>query len=98
MRADVTVLLGEGLFADALAPAAGQADRLGVRPRSLRFLAEIVRRGGAGYAARLPDPLPTPEQAALARPWLLSGAGDERLARWLDGVAALIETRRLTAP
>jgi len=38
-------------------------------------------------------------QAELVRPWLeQSGADDdELLARWLDGVAAIIEARRLTA-
>ncbi len=97
VHADVPALLGEGAFTDALVPAALQADRLGVLPRSLTFLAEIVRRGGAGYAAELPEPLPAPEQAALVRPWLLTTtAADEELARWLDGVAAVLETRRLS--
>jgi hypothetical protein len=97
--ADVPALLAAGRFADALVPAALQADRLGVLPRSLTFLAEIVRRGGAAYAAGLPSPLPAAGQTALVRPWLSSPAtspGDERLARWLDGVAAVIETRRLS--
>jgi hypothetical protein len=93
---DVAALLGAGRFTDALVPAALQADRLGVFPRSLTFLAEIVRRGGASYAARLPEPLPGPEQTDLVRPWLLTEAADEELARWLDGVAALIEARRLS--
>jgi hypothetical protein len=93
--ADVPALLAAGRFADALVPAALQADRLGVRPRSLTFLAEIVRRGGAGYAAELPAPLPSPDQAELVRPWLIE-MDDERLARWLDGVAAVLETRRLS--
>jgi hypothetical protein len=96
VRADVVALLGAGTFADALVPAALQADRLGVLPRSITFLAEIVRRGGAAYAAGLPEPLPAPEQAALVRPWLLTSSTDERLARWLDGVAAVLETRRLS--
>ena len=95
--ADVPALLAAGRFADALVPAALQADRLEVIPRSLTFLAEIVRRGGVGYAAQLPEPLPTPEQTDLVRPWLRP-ADDERLARWLDGVAAIIEARRLTSP
>jgi len=96
--ADVTALLSDGSFADALVPAALQAEQLGVLTRSLTFLAEIVRRGGTEYAAQLPEPLPTPEQSTLVLPWLVTGADDERLARWLDGVATLIETRRLTAP
>ncbi|MFI5895707.1 hypothetical protein ACIA5D_36990 [Actinoplanes sp. NPDC051513] len=93
---DVAALLRAGRFSDALVPAALQADRLGVLPRSLTFLAEIVRRGGTAYAAELPEPLPTPEQSALVRPWLHPEAGDERLARWLDGVAAVIEARRVS--
>jgi hypothetical protein len=93
--ADVPALLASGRFADALVPAALQADRLGVQPRSLTFLAEIVRRGGTGYAAALPEPLPSPEQAALVRPWLLP-IDDEHLARWLDGVATIVESRRIS--
>ncbi|MEV4280414.1 hypothetical protein [Actinoplanes xinjiangensis] len=129
---DVAALLAEGRFADALVPAALQAGRLGVRPRSLTFLAEVVRRGGAAWAAALAEPLPDQDQTRLVRPWLLaatppagtlpdngplptgppsttttgpdlptptgtgspSGVGDARLARWLDGVAVLIEARR----
>jgi hypothetical protein len=98
VRADVGMLLAAGRFTDALVPAALQADRLGVQPRSLTFLAEIVRRGGTDYAAALPEPLPTPEQAELVRRWLTPEVDDERLARWLDGVAAVIETRRLSGP
>jgi len=133
---DVAALLAVGRFTEALVPAALQADRLEVIPRSLTFLAEIVRRGGVAYAARLAEPLPTPEQTELVRPWLAeplpvpeqteplpapeqtelvrplsrpsapasppgwpaaAGVDDERLARWLDGVAAIIEARRLTA-
>jgi hypothetical protein len=100
---DVAALLAAGRFTEALVPAALQADRLGVIPRSLTFLAEIVRRGGVAYAAQLAEPLPTPEQTELVRPWLEQfGVGglpkaDERLARWLDGVATIIEARRLTS-
>lgn len=88
---DVTALLRVKRFTDALGPAAVQAGRLGVRPRSLTFLAEIVRRGGAPVAADLPEPLPGREQSALVRPWLLTGVPDGRLARWLDGVAVLLD-------
>jgi hypothetical protein len=114
---DVAALLAAGRFTEALVPAALQADRLGVIPRSLTFLAEIVRRGGVAYAAQLAEPLPTPEQTELVRPWLEQlgaggvpraggvpqagrlpqAGGDERLARWLDGVATIIEARRLTS-
>jgi hypothetical protein len=78
-------------------PAAIQAGLAGVRPRSLSFLAELVRRGGAAYAARLPEPLPTPEQSALVRPWLVVAAeatdADEPFARWLEAVAAILDAR-----
>ncbi|MEU8659774.1 hypothetical protein [Actinoplanes philippinensis] len=112
VREDVAALLGAGRFADALVPAALQADRLGTHPRSLTFLAEIVRRGGSASAARLPEPLPRPDQTRLIRQWLLAAAqappppvagpslaaADTRLARWLDGVAALIEARLRRPP
>ncbi|WP_433795263.1 hypothetical protein [Actinoplanes sp. CA-252034] len=129
---DVAVLLAAGRFADALVPAALQAERLGVRPRSLTFLAGIVRRGGTAFAAGLPEPLPDQNQTLRVRPWLLAAAeapvaddppspsapgptlpsvagppspsappslpdADLRLARWLDGVAVLIEGRRAAA-
>ncbi|GAA0558591.1 hypothetical protein GCM10010172_47020 [Paractinoplanes ferrugineus] len=96
LQDDVAALLAAGDFTDSLVPAALQADRLGVDPRSLAFLAEVVRRGGLDYAARLPEPLPTPEQTALVRPWLAIGAGSDRLARWLDAVAAVLEARHLS--
>ncbi|MET8150504.1 hypothetical protein ACIBSW_03490 [Actinoplanes sp. NPDC049668] len=103
---DVAALLADGLrgpgaarrvVSGCAAAAATQAGRAGVRPRSLSYLAEIVRRGGARYAARLPEPLPTPEQSALIRPWLEVAAGadgvDEPFARWLDAVAAMVDAR-----
>jgi hypothetical protein len=93
---DVAALLAAGDYTEALVPAALQADALGVIPRSLTFLGEIVRRGGSGYAAELPEPLPTPEQTALVRPWLQLELDDERLARFLDGVATIIEARRVS--
>lgn len=91
---DVVALLNAGRFADALVPAALQAERLGVRPASLTFLAETVRRGGAAWAAGLPEPLPDQNQTHLVRPWLLAADSDLRLARWLDGVAVVIDARR----
>ncbi|MFY1669100.1 hypothetical protein ACN27G_03945 [Plantactinospora sp. WMMB334] len=91
---------GEVAVAAALA-----ADRLGTRPRSLTFLAEVVRRGGTGYAVTLPEPLPTPEQAALAASWLAAAYAvpeqgpehDETLARWLENVALVVAARRRAA-
>jgi hypothetical protein len=101
----VTALIAEGStaqFRDGVIAAAVQADRLGVQPRALCFLAEIVRRGGTRYAARLPEPLATGEQSALAREWLdaaVAAATDSaRFARWLDAVAAVLAARRLSRP
>ncbi len=88
-----------GTVAIAAALAAGDLD---TQPRSLTFLAEVVRRGGTAYAAALPEPLPTPEQAALAASWLDAansvaerGPGhDETVARWLEKVALIVASRR----
>jgi hypothetical protein len=87
------------LFAEAAVAAAVRADSAGVLPRSLTFLAAVVRRGGAGYAAQLPEPLPEPAQTEMVRPWLAAAAAapaDESVAfaRWLDGVALILDVRR----
>jgi hypothetical protein len=80
---------------DSTVAAAVRLHRLDTQPRSLTFLAEIVRRGGVLYAANLPEPMPTPEQSALVRDWLGAGAGrDEAFARWLDAVALVLDARR----
>ena len=107
-RVDVAEALRDGLgtsgpdhrhlFGDAAIAAAIAADRLAVYPRSLAFLAEIVRRGGIPYAADLVEALPTPAQAALAHGWLeavrdIPGA-DESCARWLEAVATIVAARR----
>lgn len=84
------------LMTGCAVPAAIQADRAGVLPRSLSYLAEIVRRGGAGYAVQLAEPLPTAEQSAVVRPWLARAAAtdaDEAFARWLQAVAAIVDAR-----
>jgi hypothetical protein len=89
------------LFADGRVAAAIAADRLAVRPRSLTFLAEVVRRGGIGYAAQLPEPLPGAERAGLARAWLAAAVGtgaDEEFARWLEAVAVILGLRQHAAP
>ncbi|GGW66761.1 hypothetical protein GCM10010503_50030 [Streptomyces lucensis JCM 4490] len=109
---DVTMLLRYGLtqdafrgalFGDGAVAAAVTLDRLGVLPRSLVFVAEIVRSGGLAYAAGLPEPLPSPEAAALLRDWLSGAAqtattpGAEAWAvRWLEAVAEIIALRRST--
>jgi hypothetical protein len=89
------------LFGEGAVGAAIRSDRAGVQPRSLSYLAEIVRRGGLAFAAGLTDPLPAPEQAELARDWLAAVAGtgqDELFARWLDAVAAIVAARRAARP
>lgn len=106
---DVAALLRDGLpddprvFADAAIAAAIELDRLGIPPRSLTFLAEIVRRGGVDYAAALPEPLPTPESAELAKAWFHAATevrwrdnfeGGNVVARWLDAIALLVNARR----
>jgi hypothetical protein len=100
---DIVSALAGGRYSGEIAVAAAvRADRLGVQPRSLTFLAEIVRRGGIPYAARLPEPLPTADQSALIVPWLDASAGPaDALARWLDAVAVALDGRRsvrLTGP
>ena len=89
------------LFAEGAVAAAIHADAADVLPRSLTFLAEIVRRGGIAYAAGLPSALPAPEPAALAQSWIAAAlpAGDaSTFARWLDAVAAIVEVRRSVRP
>ncbi|MGY4963309.1 hypothetical protein [Streptomyces sp. 900105245] len=107
---DVTPLLRYGLteeafrtalFGDGAIAAAVTLDRLGVLPRSLVFVAEIVRSGGLAYAAGLPEPLPSPEPAAVLRDWLSGAAqtattpeAETRAARWLEAVAEIVALRR----
>jgi hypothetical protein len=89
------------LFAEGAVAAAIRADAADVLPRSLTFLAEIIRRGGIAYAAGLPDALPTPEQARLAQKWIAAAlpTGEASIfARWLDAVAAIVEVRRSARP
>ncbi|MER6303405.1 hypothetical protein ABT247_28120 [Kitasatospora sp. NPDC001539] len=106
---DIEVLLRFGLpapgvvrstlFGDGAVAAAIVADRLGVLPRAVAFLGEVVRAGGTAFAAELPEPLPGPA-AAAARDWLAAAAtvvqdptGDQLVARWLDAVAAVLALR-----
>ncbi|MFF9645751.1 hypothetical protein [Kitasatospora aureofaciens] len=106
---DVEVLLRFGLpaagphrstlFGDGAVAAAITVDRLGVMPRALVFLGEVVRSGGTRFAAGLPEPLPGPA-ATVARGWLEAAAmvvgdatGDLLVARWLDAVAAVLALR-----
>lgn len=95
-----SALFGEGAVSAALAAA-----DLDVLPRSLAFLAEVVRSGGTRYAADLDEPLPGEAATRLARGWLTSAAttatstdADQLLARWLDAVAEILGVRRSAAP
>jgi hypothetical protein len=96
--------LGDGapgrgeLFGDGAVAAAIGLGEVAVIPRSVAFLAEIVRSGGTRYAAELPSPLPRAEQADAIRPWLATaadvpGVADEQVARWLEAVAAVLALR-----
>ncbi|MGW3357144.1 hypothetical protein ACWDFL_17240 [Streptomyces bungoensis] len=113
-RLDIPTLLRYGLtappsprrtalFGDGAAGAAVLLDRLGTQPRSVAFLADVVRAGGLAYAAGLAEPLPRPEATAVVRDWLTAGtdlaagvAADDGAARWLRAVATLIEVRQRT--
>ncbi|MFF2215421.1 hypothetical protein [Streptomyces antibioticus] len=66
--------LRTSLFGDGAVGAAVLLDRLDTEPRSVAYLAEVVRAGGVRAAADLPEPLPRPEAAALARDWLEAAA------------------------
>ncbi|WP_406207566.1 hypothetical protein OH807_35055 [Kitasatospora sp. NBC_01560] len=109
---DVEVLLRFGLpadgthrsalFGDGAVAAAITCDRLGVLPRALVFLGEVVTAGGTRFAAALPEPLPGPA-APVARGWLEAAAlvvrdpsGDLLVARWLEAVAAVLALRLTT--
>jgi hypothetical protein len=95
MAIDVRAALADGRRSgEIIVAAALQADQIEVQPRALEFLAEIVRRGGVSYAARLPEPLPTERQSALVRPWLDTGGEDAEIARWLEAVATALAVRR----
>jgi hypothetical protein len=107
---DVSSLLHNGLptrakdlFGDGAVAAAILLDRAAVIPRSLTFLAEIVRSGGTKYAANLTEPLPTPEQTEVIRPWLDAAASvtarvddDYAFEDWLKAVATILAARRAT--
>ncbi|MER6994722.1 hypothetical protein [Streptomyces sp. NPDC000410] len=107
---DIEALLRHGLsrdtfrtalFGDGAIAAAVTLDRLGVLPRSVTYVAKIVRAGGLAYAAGLPEPLPSREASAFLRDWLETAAqvaeapGDEtRAAHWLETVAEIVAMRR----
>jgi hypothetical protein len=89
------------LFGDGAVAAAILLDRVKVIPRSLTFLAEIARSGGAKYAAGLAEPLPQPAQTEVIQPWLTAAAAtasnvddDYALEDWLKAVATILAARR----
>ncbi|MBN0044951.1 hypothetical protein JS756_12695 [Streptomyces actuosus] len=106
---DVTELLRHGLgrkafrtalFGDGAVAAAVTLDRMGVVPRSVAYVAEVAKAGGLAYAAGLPEPLPSPDAAAVLRDWLETAAraagtpqDEEHAVRWLDAVAELMGLR-----
>lgn len=86
------------LSGDGAVGAAVTLDRLEVMPRSLTFLAEIARAGGASYTAGLAEPLPDPRASGVMATWLKVAAevSDDGtvLATWLDAVAEVVQLRR----
>jgi hypothetical protein len=88
------------LFGDGAVGAAVILDSQQVIPRSLTYLAELVRAGGTRRAANLTEPLPEPEQTETIRPWLDAAADtastvddDEDVALWLEAVASIVALR-----
>ncbi|MFJ4364502.1 hypothetical protein [Streptomyces chartreusis] len=111
-RSDIPAMLRYGLsftgphrtalFGDGAVGAAVLLDRLGIRPRAVAFLAQVVRSGGVRYAAELREPVPGEEAVSMVRAWLESAAtavdgvdGDEDAARWLETVAELLGLRHV---
>ncbi|MFJ3642583.1 hypothetical protein ACIPRD_22865 [Streptomyces sp. NPDC090108] len=107
---DIALLLRHGLvrqplrtalFGDGVIAAAVTLDRLATVPRSVAYVARIVRSGGLRYTAALREPLPSPEASARLREWLeaaADAAGDDaeaetRAARWLEAVAEVLGLR-----
>ncbi|MFI7242786.1 hypothetical protein [Streptomyces qinglanensis] len=92
-----TALFGDGAVAAALT-----VEELGVLPRAVAFLAEVVRRDGLRAAVGLPEPLPGPEAARTAEEWLTTASSvvketdlenEEQVARWFEAVAAVLALR-----
>ncbi len=93
------------LFADGAVAAALAAERCGVPPHAVAYLAELVRAAGLRAAAELPEPLVGPGAADLADDWLHAAgtvldpdgvAAGALVADWLAAVAALLELRRVS--
>jgi hypothetical protein len=89
------------MFSDAAIAASHQAERLGVGPYPLGFLAGCVRSLGLRGALELPEPLIGAEPTALVRRWMSAAEGaecdierDRLFAWWLERVALLIAVRR----
>ncbi|MFJ7248184.1 hypothetical protein ACIQWA_26620 [Kitasatospora sp. NPDC098652] len=89
------------LFSEAAIAASYQAERLGIGPHPLYFLAQYVRAGGIAAALDLSEPVIGREPGELVRGWLRAAAAggadlrrDVLFARWLAEVALLITMRR----
>jgi hypothetical protein len=102
--ADLDGPAGQALFSEGAVAAAIVLDQLEALPRSVTYLAEVVRHGGLRYALQLPEPLPAPSQAEIVRSWLTAAEeasddidGDRRMARWCEAVASILAMRRATS-
>jgi hypothetical protein len=87
-------LVGEGtdrrlMYTDAAIAASLHAERLGVGPYPLRFLAGYVRSAGRAAALALPEPLIGAAPTELARGWLAAAvaAADAEPAPEIGGGA-----------
>lgn len=90
------------VLAEAAVAAAVQLGDIGVGPNPVAFLAGCVRTMGLPAVRRLPEPLIGARATATIRVWMTAAcsaeepdvARDERFARWLEMVAAVLRSRR----
>jgi hypothetical protein len=89
------------LFREVAIAASWQAEKLGIGPYPLSFLARYVRAAGVRGSLELPEPLIGAERAELVRGWMSAAvaadtgpADDDLFAQWLDAVAMFIAVRR----
>jgi hypothetical protein len=89
------------LFREVAIAASWQAEKLGIGPYPLSFLARYVRAAGVRGALELPEPLIGAERAELVRSWMSAAvaadtmpADDDLFAQWLDAVAMFLAVRR----
>lgn len=102
LRAGLTVdgAARRELFGDGAVAAAVRLHQVSTIPRSVTFLAEVVRSAGCAVAAGLPEPLPRQDQTEVVGPWLGAAAevaehveDDDVMATWLTSVATLLAAR-----